>query len=111
MNNRRRVLNNGSGASFNTSNYLTIEALADGLTVSFTNDLEYGINGIGWTLLPAGTNSPSINTGETISFKAEITPNSSSGSGNFTITGSCNLSGNCMSILYGDSAAEYSSVK
>ena len=102
MNNRRRVLNNGS---FNTSNYLTIEALADGLTVSFTNDLYYGINGEGWELLTAGTTSPSINTGETISFKAKITPNSSSGSGTFTITGSCNLSGNCMSILYGDSAA------
>ena len=87
------------------NNYLTIEALEDGLTVSFTNDLEYYISELkNWKTLTANTESTPINQGQTISFRANLTPNSSSGIGTFTISKRFNLSGNVMSMLFADKA-------
>ena len=88
-----------------TENYCTIEALEDGLTVSFsTNSLLYSLdNGNSWTELPADTTTPAINSGDMISFKATgLTPNPSNGIGTFTVNKKFNLKGNVMSLLFGD---------
>lgn len=53
--------------------YMTVESLEDGLTVTFTgNPCEYSIDGITtWVELPSGTPTPTLNAGQTISFRAE----------------------------------------
>lgn len=88
-------------------NYLTIEALEDDLTVSFSvNPLQYSIDECQtWIELPVGTTTPTINTGEKIYFKATgLTPTSDAGIGTFNVNKQFNLSGNCMSMLFGDNA-------
>lgn len=89
------------------SNYLTIEALEDGLTAKLSiNTCEYCVDGDdNWKPLAAGTRTESINTGQTLSFRGNLTPASSKGIGTFTISKKCNLKGNCMSMLFGDNAA------
>ena len=103
---RRRFMNKVSEVEFNPDNYLTIEALEDGLTASLsTNTCKYSTDGVTWTDLPAGTATPAINTGEKLYFKATgLTPTSSAGIGTFTVSKQFNLSGNCMSMLFGDRA-------
>ena len=93
-------------------NYLTIVALEDGLTASLsTNDVEYSIDGNdNWTTLSAGTASPAINKNHYISFRGNLTPTSSKGIGTFTINKSCDLTGNCNSLLFGDNAADNNSL-
>ena len=93
---------------YNYYNYLTIEALEDNLTATFTKDIEYGIDGKGWVKLNAGDETPPINVGQTLSFRGELVPKSIAGIGvgTFTISKKCNLKGNCMSILFGDNAAD-----
>lgn len=90
----------------NIDNYLTIEALEDGLTSSLsTNACEYCVDGDGnWKTLSAGTVTESINSGHTLSFRGNLTPASNQGIGTFTISKKCNLKGNCMSMLFGDNA-------
>lgn len=104
---------NGSGGSSIVNNYLTIEALEDGLTASLSlNDCEYCIDGDNnWKTLAAGTTTEAINTGQTLSFRAELTPVSSKGIGTFTISNKCNLKGDCKSLLYGDNASAYTSIE
>ena len=87
-------------------NYLTIVALEDGLTASLSaNAVEYSIDGNdNWTTLTADTTSPVINTGQYISFRGNLTPASGKGVGTFKISKSCDLTGNCMSLLFGDDA-------
>lgn len=89
-------------------NYLTIEALEDGLTAKLSlNACEYCVDGDGdWKSLSAGTNTASINSGHTLSFRGNLTPASSKGIGTFTINKKCNLKGNCMSMLFGDNAVD-----
>lgn len=102
---RRRFMNiKGFTETFDINNYLTIEAIEDGLTVSFNNDIEYGIDGKGWILLKKSTNSPALKAGHTLSFRGNLTP-SVEGIGTFAISKKCNLKGNCMSMLFGDNAA------
>ena len=65
---------------------------------------EYCVDGDGnWKSLPYRTATESINKGQTLSFKGKLTPGSS-GIGTFVISKSCNLEGNCMSMLFGDDA-------
>ena len=92
--------------------YLTIEALEDGLVVNLSsNACEYCIDGDGnWKTLNANTNTEPINTRHTLSFRGTLTPTSSNGIGTFTISKKCNLKGNCMSMLYGDEAVNNNSV-
>ena len=84
--------------------YLTIVSLEDGLTAKLsTNACEYCVDGDGvWKTLPANTDTEPINAGQTLSFRGNLTPNSSSGIGTFTINKYHNLKGNCMSMLFGD---------
>ena len=107
INFRRRMLMGAAhyNASFGLNNYLTIEALEDNLTVTFTNTIEYTIDGREWIRLKAKNKTRPINIGQTLSFRGELTPNSSTGIGTFTINKKCNLKGNCMSMLFGDNAA------
>ena len=105
---RRRFtihIHKGFTETFDFNNYLTIEALEDNLTATFTKDIEYGIDGKGWVKLNAGDETPPINVGQTLSFRGEFTPSSSYGIGTFTISKKCNLKGNCMSMIFGDNAA------
>ena len=86
--------------------YLTIEALEDGLTAKLsTNSCQYTLDGITWTTLAANTNTPSINKGQMIHFRGNLTPTTSAGIGTFTISKKCNIVGNAMSMLFGDNAS------
>ena len=108
---RRFTIHKDSTKSFDPNNYLTIEALEDNLTVTFTNNIEYGIDGKGWLKLKAFSESQSISAGQTLSFRGNLAPNSSNGIGTFTINKKCNLKGNCMSMLFGDNAADNYSLR
>ena len=103
---RRRFMNTKTSIDVNL--YLTIEALEDGLTASLSvNACEYCIDGDGnWKSLATGVVTESINTGQTLSFRGDLTPNISNGIGTFTINKKCDLKGNCMSMLFGDNAAD-----
>lgn len=92
--------------TININNYMTIEALEDGLTVTFSyNTLEYCVNGDGnWKILD-GIMNESINAGQTLSFRGESKIFHGTGIGHFEISKKCNLKGNCMSLLFGDDAA------
>lgn len=101
---RRRFMSN---SVIDINNYLTIVALEDGLTAQLLfNACEYCVDGDGdWKSLPADTNTKMINTGQTLSFRGNLIPTTNRGIGSFTISKSCNLEGNCMSMLFGDDAA------
>lgn len=92
-------------------NYLTFEALENGMAVTLkTADCEYCIDGSGnWIPLAGGTASPSLLTSQKISFRGNIKPNSSTGSGTFSISHKCKVSGNALSLLYGDDAISQTS--
>lgn len=107
---RRFISYQGLQESFDYNYYLTIYALEDGLTVVFNNEIEYGIDGVGWKKLRGGLKSPSINKGHTISFRAKLTPAYWSGIGTFTISNACNLIGNIMSLLFYNDAASATSL-
>ena len=86
--------------------YLTIEALDDGLTAKLsTNSCQYTLDGITWTTLAANATTPSVNKGQKIYFRGNLTPTSSAGIGTFTISKKCNILGNAMSMLFGDNAS------
>lgn len=100
-----------SGAStplINLDDYVTFEALEDGFTVSLSrNACEYCVDGDdNWISLSAGTSTSSINTGQTLSFRASISPASSYGIGTFTLGKKCNVRGNAMALLFGDSGKD-----
>ena len=108
INFRRRMLMGAAhyNASFDFNNYLTIEALEDNFRVAFTKDIEYTIDGQEWITLKAKNETQPINIGQTLRFKGELRPDDSNGIGAFTISKKCNLKGNCMSMLFGDNAAD-----
>jgi len=85
--------------------YLTFEALADNTTFSFSvNNIQYSLDdGSTWTVLTAGSSTPSLNTGERILWKQTgLTPDWNDGIGHFSSTGNYKAYGNIMSILFGD---------
>lgn len=88
-----------------TEKYLCIEALEDGLQIKLsTNACQYSLDKEIWYNLSKVTYTPSINTGERIYFKGNLTPTSLVGIGTFTISKKCNVLGNCNSMLFGDDA-------
>lgn len=97
--------------SIDINNYLTIEALADGLTAKIAvDDMEYCVDGDGkWKSLPAATATEAVNAGQTLSFRGNCTGYSTSR--RFTISKSCNVLGDPMSIYVGDNAATTTSYK
>lgn len=80
--------------------YMYIEALEDGMTVSFTNSsLYYSLDKQEWNELTGET--PVVNSGEKVYFKGvDLVPNY--GIGTFTINKQCIITGNIMSLLFGD---------
>lgn len=58
--------------ALSSNDYLYIEAIDDGVSFKFDNDLEYSIdNLISWNTLTTGTYSPSINTGDKIYIRSK----------------------------------------
>lgn len=90
---RRRFLNYKE--SFNYRDYMTIEALTDGVTVIMPQAVEYNL-GEGWVAIESGVSTPTLSKGQRISFKGYLL---SGKFGNIKISGSCSLKGNCMSLI------------
>lgn len=93
--------------------YLTIEALEDGLSVSFdsmSNSIEYSIDeSQNWKILQYDATTDSILKGQKIKFRGYCIPYYD-GIGRFHITHKCKLYGNCMSLLYYDKASLFNRV-
>jgi len=80
--------------------YLTFVAQEDG-TFAFTNAVDYSLDsGSTWTTLAANTNTPTIGSGSSIMWKAELTPEN--GIGTFSSSGNFIASGNPLSLLFGN---------
>ena len=96
--------------SININKYLTIEARTNGLTATLAaSDVEYCVDGSGeWKLLPAGTATEAINSGQTISFRANY--DNYNNDRIFSISKSCNVLGDPMSLYYGDNAQDFDEV-
>ena len=117
---RRRALltasisDSGGGSNegpININNYLTIEALENNLSVSVegsAGNYEYCIDGDGcWRKKITNSATEVINTGQTISFRASTTSRIIH---RMHCSRRYNLVGNCMSIIFGDDAANSSSL-
>ena len=100
------------GNAYSSFGYLTILALEDGLQAKLSkNTISYSLDGGNtWTSLASNTYTPTVNSGQTIMFKGNLTPNVNDGVGTFTITKKCNLEGNCMSLLFGDDVVNNNSL-
>ena len=98
---RRRFYNTSNNKIDTSKDYFNIKSLSDNNSISFTNNVYYSINDGNWNTLLSGQ-SIIINTDDRIYFKAELVPTSSNGIGTFTISNTCNLSGNIMSLIFGD---------
>ena len=87
--------------------YLTFEAIESG-TFKFSgatsaHTLSYSLDdGTTWTSLAHNTNTPTINAGNKIMWKGNLTPQGYKGIGRFVATGKFDAYGNIMSLLYGD---------
>ena len=87
--------------------YLTIESLEDGNSISFSqNSIDYSLNkGQTWSTLATG-NSISLDSGDTAMFKATgLSPSVLNGIGTFSTTKTYNVYGNVMSLTAGDNFA------
>lgn len=89
-----------------SEDYLTFRALEDGTfkIIDTTNSFNYSLdNGATWISLAANTDTPTVTAGSKILWKASnLTIDGTNGIGNFVSTGSYNVEGNIMSLLYGD---------
>ena len=96
---------------YNQSDYLTMEILSDYSSVSFStksnNLLEYSVNKKNWKTYKDGSSIPNLKTGDIVCFRGDFVNAETFGIGQFSISGYVNLTGNCMSILYGDDAKSY----
>ena len=63
----------------------------------------YSLNGTDWVELQAGEQTPAINTGDKIYVKGNL-EKGMNGVGSFSTEQRFNLSGNCMSLIFGDEA-------
>lgn len=93
---RRRFLGN---PVFDYTRYMTIESLEDGLFIQVPSAVEYTIDGT-WKKLEAN-DSIEVHMGQFVSFKKTYVTGLNFGT--FIINGRCNLRGNCMSMIFGDS--------
>lgn len=76
-------------------------------TISFSlNTVQYSFDCNEWSSLAPNASTPTVKSGEVIYFKAEnLTPVIVDGIGTFSFTGKCDVAGNILSMLYGDSYA------
>lgn len=91
-----------------SKDYLTFTALEDGTFQFSQNALQYSVDGgETWETLTADTATPTITAGSKILWKQTgLTPSSFYGIGGFSSTCKFNVSGNAMSLLYGDNFVE-----
>lgn len=94
---------------YNTNKYLTIIALSDEVAIKFSSNCLYKIDNSDWVFYEAGR-EVKINIDSAIYFKGSLISYGQSGIGRFTISGSCKLDGNCLSMLYFDEADKNSQV-
>ena len=86
-----------------SQDYLTFVAKEDGTFKFSGNSINYSVNdGETWTTLESGIDSPTVQVGNKIMFKATLAPTTSSGIGTFSSTSKFAVQGNVMSLLYGD---------
>ena len=86
-----------------SGDYLTFVAKEDGTFKFSGNAIDYSIDsGSTWTALNSNTDTPTIHSGETIMWRATITPTANLGVGRFYSSGNFDVEGNPMSLLYGD---------
>ena len=90
---RRRFMNSSNSVP------LSFEALEDGLSISFSNEILYCINGGAWETLLAGENTEEINKGSVISFRHAKSILGNGMLGEFSINKKCNVFGVCSSIV------------
>lgn len=85
-----------------SQDYLTFVAEEDGTFKFSGNSVSYSTdNGVTWTTLASNTNTPTVQAGAKIMWKATLTTASNS-IGKFSSTGRFTAQGNVMSLLYGD---------
>lgn len=104
---RRRFITNiiDSSTGVDMSNYLTIRALEDNVSISFSNWYNVSMNGVVW--MSVEENKPiTVNNDTCVYVKNELQSTGVGGSGCFTVTGNFALEGNCMSMLFGDNAKD-----
>lgn len=83
--------------------YLTFRALEDGTFKLSGNSINYSTDsGVTWTELASNTNSPTVQSGQTIMWKATLSASGSNGIGTFSSSGQFEVEGNAMSLKYGD---------
>ena len=84
-------------------NYLAFRAKANG-TFSFTNSgMSYSLDsGRTWNTLAAYANTPTVQSGSTIMWKATLSASTTDGIGTFSSSGQFEVEGNIMSLKYGD---------
>ena len=80
--------------------YFTIEPLANGTITFSVSGLSYSIDLISWQSL--GTTALNVVKDQNIYLKGNMTPNSTNGIGTLSATANINVSGNIMSLLFGD---------
>ena len=86
-----------------SQDYLTFVAKEDGTFKFSGNSINYSLdNGETWTTLESDIDSPIVQVGNKIMFKATLIPQEYSGIGTFSSTGRFTAQGNVMSLLYGD---------
>lgn len=98
---KRRFFGQNKKRRDTSKNYFTIEVLEDEIQIKLSNSYEYCVDDGFWNKATHIT-SINANAGQLIYFKGNLTPSGLMGIGNFIITKKCNLSGNIMSLLYGD---------
>lgn len=89
-----------SNSLFDRNNYMTVEALEDGVTVAFSRNVQYRKDKQ-WMLLKSNMIVTLYNN-ELCSFKCNLLKGEVLGI--IKINGSCNLIGNCLSLIFGDDA-------
>lgn len=83
--------------------YLTFVAKTSGTFKLSRNAVDYSLDdGSTWTTLAANTDSPTVAAGSRIMWKGTLTPVTTYGIGTFSSSGSFDIEGNIMSLLFGD---------
>lgn len=81
--------------------YFTIESLQDGTTFSIKSQINYSLNRGSWVTASANTNIR-LSSNDRVRISTRLSPVTSERDRVLSISGSFNVSGNIMSLLYGD---------